>query len=168
MTQPKILMFHGKEGSPSGRKATYLKNNPKYQSKVPAYPSNAGQVEEVFPTCLEIAKHNLREFAPDLVIGSSFGGGILLKLITEGLWRGPSLFLAQAGVRYKIANVLPPQVPVVLVHGVDDKTIPLIDSQILADSSANARLIEITDGHSLRTLCNGLFDLCIDYLLLQR
>ena len=28
---------------------------------------------------------------PDIVVGSSFGGGILLRLVTEGLWTGPSL-----------------------------------------------------------------------------
>ena len=168
MTKPRILMFHGKEGSPNGRKSTYLKNNPKYLINVPSYPSNSGDVEKVFPICLDIAKRELHDFRPDVVIGSSFGGGILLQLITAGLWRGPSLFLAQAGVKYGIANILPAEVPSILVHGTADTIIQVEDSAQLANSSANARLIKIADGHSLRTLCDGLFDLCIDYLLLKR
>ena len=84
-SKPRILMFHGKEGSPQGRKSRFLKSCSQYEVCVPAYPSNAGPVTEVFPQCLSIARTTLDQFQPDLVIGSSFGGGILLKLITEKL-----------------------------------------------------------------------------------
>ena len=59
----KILMFHGKEGSPYGRKATYLRENPVYTAHIPSYPSNQGPVEDVFDTCYEIAKKELAKMA---------------------------------------------------------------------------------------------------------
>ena len=162
----KILMFHGKEGSPYGRKATHLRNNPNYTAHIPAYPSNKGPVAEVFDECYEIAKEELRKMKPDLVIGSSFGGGILLRLVTEGLWTGPSLFLAQAGVHYNISETLPPNVPCILIHGVKDSIIGVQDSEKLASSSDSAQIVVLpNDGHSLESLLGGLFDLSIEYLL---
>ncbi|MEC7985370.1 MAG: hypothetical protein VX278_09415 [Myxococcota bacterium] len=166
--KPKLLLFHGKEGSPNGRKATHLKKNPKYVTRVPSYPSNKGSKDAVFPRCYEIAQKNLQEFEPDIVIGSSFGGGILLQLITDGLWRGPSLFLAQAGYMYNIANHLPKDVPAILVHGTADRVVPILGSQVLAQSSPNAHLIQNAENHSLPTLCDGLFEACIDLLWLKR
>ena len=162
----KILMFHGKEGSPYGRKSTYLKKNPNYTAHIPSYPSNEGPVEEVFDTCYEIAKAELEKMSPDLVVGSSFGGGILLKLVTEGLWTGPSLFLAQAGVHYKISDTLPENIPCVLIHGAKDKVIDIRDSERLAHSSNAAKMVVLpNDSHALESLLGGLFDLSIEYLL---
>ncbi len=165
--KPRLLLFHGKEGSPDGRKATHLKTNPKYITHVPAYPSNDGPVDDVFPRCYEIACRQLQDFQPDIVIGSSFGGGILLKLITQGRWRGPSLFLAQAGYMYNIAQRLPHEVPALLVHGSADTIVPLEGSVALASSSPNAHLIQNSENHGLPTLCSGLFETCIDLLWLQ-
>ena len=166
--KPRILLFHGKEGSPNGRKATHLKENPKYNTLVPAYPSNDGPVDDVFPRCYEIACSHLQKFQPDIVIGSSFGGAILLKLITEGRWRGPSLLLAQAGYMYGVAKTLPHEVPALLVHGSNDRVVPLKGSQILASSSPNAHLIQNAENHGLPTLCDGLFETCIDLLWLKK
>jgi len=168
MNTPKILMFHGKEGSPNGRKASFLKSKTKYQTWVPAYPSNEGPVEQQFPKCVSIARQACQDFAPDIIVGSSFGGAVLLQLVTEGLWQGPSLFLAQAGAMYGIADTLPHEVPCILVHGTQDNIVPIEGSERLALSSPNARLIKNNDNHSLVTLCDGLFDLCLDYLLLQK
>ena len=162
----KILMFHGKEGSPHGRKSTYLRNNPSYTAHIPSYPSNEGPVEDVFDTCYEIAKKELAEMNPDLVVGSSFGGGILLRLVTEGLWTGPSLFLAQAGVHYNISETLPQNVPCLCIHGAKDTIIDVRDSEKLARSSDAAKMVVLpNDGHRLESLLGGLFDLSIEYLL---
>ena len=162
----KILMFHGKEGSPYGRKATYLRKNPSYTAHIPSYPSNEGPVEDVFDKCYEIAKEELKKMNPDLVVGSSFGGGILLKLVTEGLWTGPCIFLAQAGVHYEISTTLPQDLPCILIHGAKDKIIDVRDSEKLARSSYSAKMVTLpNDSHALESLLEGLFDLSIDYLL---
>ena len=162
----KILMFHGKEGSPYGRKSSYLKSHPLYTAHIPSYPSNRGPVEEVFDECYDIAKKELAAMNPDLLIGSSFGGGILLKLVQEGLWTGPCIFLAQAGVYYKITDTLPADVPCVLIHGAKDTVIDVRDSEKLARSSAKAKMVVLpNDGHRLESLLGGLLDLSIEYLL---
>ena len=162
----KILMFHGKEGSPFGRKSTHIKNNPLYDARIPTYPSNEGPVQEVFDECYDIAKKELVQMNPDLVIGSSFGGGILLKLVTEKLWEGPCIFLAQAGVHYKISEALPKDLPCILIHGAKDTIIDLRDSEKLARSSDGARMIVLpNDSHGLESLLGGLLDLSIAQLL---
>lgn len=161
-----IIMFHGKEGSPDGRKSSHLKNNPLYAAHIPSYPSNTGPVEEVFDACYEIAKQEVASVNPDLLIGSSFGGGILLKLVTEGIWTGPCIFLAQAGVHYNISDTLPQDIPCILIHGAKDTVIDVRDSKKLACSSANATMVVLpNDGHGLESLLGGLLDLSIDHLL---
>jgi len=165
MSVPKILLFHGKEGSPNGRKATFLKEHPKYNAHVPSYPSNEGPVSEVFDQCYTIAQQELAQFQPDLVIGSSFGGGILLRLVTEKRWTGPSLFLAQAGVMYNISTAPPQGLQATLIHGTKDTIVDYQDSVLLAESSAKARLILTNDSHGLENLLGGLFELTIDHLL---
>ena len=164
----KILMFHGKEGSPHGRKASYLRKNPHFDVHVPEYPSNRGPVREVFGECYEIAKRELLASNPELLIGSSFGGGILLKLVKEGIWRGPCIFLAQAGVHYKISDSLPEYLPCVLIHGAADNVIDVRDSVLLASTSKRAKIVILpNDGHQLESLLGGLLDLSIEYLLQQ-
>ena len=162
----KILMFHGKEGSPSGRKATHIQKSPLYKAHIPSYPSNEGPVEEVFEECYRIAKKELALMNPDLVIGSSFGGGILLRLVTEKVWKGPCIFLAQAGVHYNISEVLPKDLPCILIHGAKDTIIDIRDSEKLARSCDRARMIVLpNDSHGLESLLGGLLDLSIAQLL---
>ena len=87
-----------------------------------------------------------------LVIGSSFGGAVLLRLLVEGGWAGPSLLLAGAGPKLTPHRALPAGVPALLVHGVHDDVVPIDDSRALAVSSATATLWEVDDGHRLGTI----------------
>ena len=160
----KILYFHGRKSSPKTRKAEHIRKRTTHDVFVPAYPSQEGEPAQTLPHCYEIAKNALLEYQPDIVIGSSYGGGVLLKLVHEGLWTGPSLFLAGAGVRYGITQKIPPQLPVLLIHGTQDKIIPVEDSRILAASSDKALLIEINDDHSLASISNGLLILAVRHL----
>ena len=160
----KILYFHGRKSTPKTRKAEHIRQNTKHDVFVPFYPSQEGEPAQTLPTCYEIAKKSLQEYRPDVVIGSSYGGGILLKLVHEGVWTGPSLFLAGAGVRYGITQELPPELPALLIHGTQDRVIAVEDSRILAASSDNALLIEINDDHSLVSISNGLLILAVRQL----
>ena len=160
----KILQFHGRESSPKTRKAQHIRDHTPHEVYVPAYPSQNRPVEESFSESYAIAKQALIDTNPDIVIGSSYGGGILLKLITQGLWEGPSLFLAGAGVHYKIAKTLPKHIPTILIHGTHDSVIDVQDSRLLAASSSNALLVEIADNHGLGTILDGLLILSVRHL----
>lgn len=160
----KILYFHGRYSSPKTGKAAHIRAYTEHNVFVPSYPSQEGTPQTSIPKCYPIAKQALLSYKPDIVVGSSYGGGILLKLLHEGLWTGPSLLLAGAGVRYGIADHLPEEVPTLLIHGTQDEKIPVEDSRLLADSSDRAQLVEIQDTHALSTIKQGLLVLGIRYL----
>ncbi|MFT5679716.1 MAG: pimeloyl-ACP methyl ester carboxylesterase [Myxococcota bacterium] len=86
-----------------------------------------------------------------LVIGSSFGGAVLLKLLHEGGWSGPSIFLAGAGLKLTPHRTLPPATRALFIHGRHDDVVPLSDSRDLA-AAAQVPLWEVEDGHSLATI----------------
>jgi len=97
-----------------------------------------------------------------LVIGSSFGGAVLLRLLHEGGWRGPSIFLAGAGLKLTPYRALPVGVRCVLVHGRADDVVPPADAAALAATSPDAELWEVDDGHRLgSTLVDGTLERAI-------
>ena len=96
---PTPLFFHGREGTNQGRKARWLASE--YGACTPSYDTTD------LATALPLARQVLEEHRPSAVIGSSFGGAVLLSLIQEGTWTGPSVFLAQAGVKFDLPAELP-------------------------------------------------------------
>ena len=137
------LFFHGREGSNRGNKARWLARE--YGACTPTYDT------KTLDAAMPRARQVLKEHQPSAVVGSSFGGAVLLKLIHEGLWTGPSVFLAQAGVKFGLDAVLPPGVPAVLIHGTRDTVVEPQDSRLLAATSG-AQLIEVDDDHRLGTI----------------
>ena len=119
--------------------------------------------EACFATPMQRARDSLSADT-QLVIGSSFGGAVLLKLLHEGSWSGPSLFLAGAGVKLTPHDTLPPGVPCHLVHGLQDTVVPWSDSQQLAHSSDTATLSLVEDGHRLAEWAPLGLDACIHRL----
>ena len=101
-----------------------------------------------FATPMQRARESLAADT-QLVIGSSFGGAVLLRLIHEGSWSGRSLFLAGAGVKLTPHRTLPAGVPCHLVHGRSDAVVPWTDSELLAASSPDATLDLVEDEHRL-------------------
>lgn len=96
---------------------------------------------------LESVKQNGR--VPDIAVGSSFGGAVLVELIERGIWKGKAILLAPAC--HKIAKLAKLKAPtlqknknILIVHGTKDKTVPLEDSKKL-----NNRIIEVNDNHRL-------------------
>ena len=121
--------------------------------------------DEAFSVPLERAREALREDT-ELVIGSSFGGAVLLRLLHETPgWRGASLFLAGAGVKLTPYRSLPPGIPVELIHGHQDTVVLPADSELLASTSASAQLTLIEDEHRLGTVVDGALDAAIGRLL---
>ena len=86
-----------------------------------------------------------------LVIGSSFGGAVLLKLLHEGAWSGPSVFMAGAGIKLTEHRELPAGSQAIFIHGRHDPVVPIEDSRILA-ASCGMPLWEVEDGHRLASV----------------
>ena len=107
----KVLFLHGLEGSSTGSKALSLQE--KWGAMCPSLRTaklvdlrekcsgdweNATQeqinisIEESFSD----ASDAVRYMKPDIIVGSSLGGALLLKLYASGLYSGPGVFLAPA------------------------------------------------------------------------
>ena len=107
---------------------------------------------------MPLARHVLKEHRPTVVVGSSFGGAVLLRLIQEGLWEGPSVSLAQAGAKFGLPVELPTHVPAILIHGTQDDVVDFDESRRLAQSGS-AQLVSVEDDHRLGSILqNGVLE----------
>jgi len=102
-----------------------------------------------FEACVALHGAEIAAFKPDVVVGSSFGGAVAMALIQRARWDGPTLLLAQAGLRYGLSPKLPSGISVLLVHATSDTLVPVADSRSVAAANETARLIEIDDDHAL-------------------
>lgn len=142
VTSVRVQFVHGLEGSPTGRKARHFAE--RFDALTPAMDTGD------FEASVRVQAEALERFRPDVLVGSSFGGGVVVALLQRGAWRGPTLLLAQAAVRMGLPLELPAGVPVWLVHGAHDEIVDPADSRALAATSPDtARLIEVDDDHML-------------------
>lgn len=158
-----VVFLHGLESSPNGSKARYLSS--RYKAFTPALSTGH------FPTALAQARETIAQYQPSVVIGSSYGGALLLALVTEGSWKGPCVFIAQAGVKFGVADVLPQGTRAILLHGTEDDVVPIEGSrQLAASGGADVELREIIGGdHRLEcTLTDGRLAAAIDQLLTEK
>jgi predicted esterase len=142
----RVQFIHGLEGSPRGSKAQLLARH--FTALTPAMDTGD------FAACVETQAEALARFRPDVLVGSSFGGAIAVELLQRGLWRGPTLLLAQAALKRGGRATLPEGVRVWLVHGLRDPLIDIEDSRRLARTGSPelVRMIEVDDDHPLRGL----------------
>ena len=150
-TKPlRVLFIHGLESSPQSTKARVLAEH--FEAFTPAM-----QTDDI-EGCVATQADAISSFRPDVVVGSSFGGGVAVSLLQRGIWRGPTLLLAQAALRQGQACELPEEIPIWLVHGSADDIVDPEDSRKLAraGSPEKVRLIEVDDDHPLReSVANG-------------
>ena len=167
-----VVFLHGLESTvdaqlvPIGRKAQYLRR--RFDAVLPALDTRAAQevarreversggwswpyegYEEAFATPLARARAAITD-TTRVVVASSFGGAVALRLLHEGGWDGPVLFLAAAGIKLTPHRTLPP-VPALVVHGRADTVVPPEDSVALAATSDAAELVLVDDDHGLAT-----------------
>jgi len=144
MPSPRVQFIHGLEGSPQGSKARLLAQH--FRTCTPAMDTRD------FEASLEVQAEALSAFRPDVLVGSSFGAALAVELLARGLWRGPTLLLAQAAVRMLENPRLPEDVAIWLVHGTRDALIDVEESRALARSGTPdlVRLFEVDDDHPLR------------------
>jgi alpha/beta superfamily hydrolase len=104
-----------------------------------------------FEACVALHAEVIRSFAPDLLVGSSFGGAVAVELLQRGAWTGRTLLLAQAALKRDSGARLPADVTVWIVHGTRDHLVDPADSRRLAStgSPGRVRLLEVEDDHSL-------------------
>jgi len=121
-------------------------------------------VRDVIETCILLQANAIKEFQPDVVVGSSYGGGIATFCVMRGIWNGPTILLAPAGIWIsRLCQLvqdseirIPQDHWVHIVHGSKDTTIPLEHSQLLMKNSANnmnLKLSVVDDDHRLNKVC---------------
>jgi predicted esterase len=139
----RVQFVHGLEGSPQGTKARVLADH--FTALTPAMDTAD------FEASVAVQAEAVGSFRPDLLAGSSFGGAVALALLQRGLWRGPTLLLAQAALHSGLELELPEGVRVWLVHGLGDTLVDPEESRRLARSGTPGlvRLIEVDDDHAL-------------------
>jgi alpha-beta hydrolase superfamily lysophospholipase len=143
---PRILFVHGLEGSPQGRKARLFERH--FDAHTPWMDTRD------FDACVRQQADALASYRPDLLVGSSFGGAVVVTLLEQGLWTGPTLLLAPAALRLCPISRLAENVPVTIVHGRGDTVIDIEDSRKLARTGTPGwvRLFEVDDAHDLGAL----------------
>lgn len=146
MTALRVQFAHGLEGSPRGSKARLFAR--RFEASTPAMQTGD------FEACVVLHADELRAFGPDVLVGSSFGGAVVVELLRRALWRGPTLLLAQAALRIDPRAELPAGVRVWLVHGLRDSIVDPEDSRRLAGTGSPelVRLLEVDDDHALHRL----------------
>ncbi len=137
----KVHFIHGLESSPTSRKARVLAQH--FDAETLAMDTSD------FESCVKLHAAHLAARRVDVLVGSSFGGAVALALVQRELWPGPTLLLAQAGLRYGLQPQVPGGVPMLLVHATEDDVVPVTDSREIAATNPSARLIEIDDDHAL-------------------
>lgn len=168
-----VVFLHGLEspigrgGVPCGRKASFLREEldattPNLDTRV-AVAEARRQIELGHPWARPLSGCGEAFAAPlaharaavhgaEVVVGSSFGGAVLLRLLNEEELGLPSVLLAGAGPKLTPHRSLPVGVRVLLVHGLRDDVVPARDSIELFGSSPDAALLLLDDEHGLPTV----------------
>ncbi len=141
----RVQFVHGLESSPQGVKAQLLAEH--FDARTPEMNTRD------FEGSIAAQTRALEAFDPHVIVGSSYGGAILVAMIQRGVWRGPTLLIAQAALRRGLPAALPEEQDIWLVHGSRDDIIGVEDSRVLARAGTpgRVRLIEIDDVHACHT-----------------
>lgn len=176
----RVLYFHGLEGSPEGHKPTRLRARADLDVRAPNVDTSAlitfltehgvvpsGLPAEVLDPLLAVARDALLEGTPDVIVGSSFGGGLTMELSRRELFQGPLVLLAPAGAKLFGVETLQHPSRVAVVHGRRDEVVPVADSvRLAADSTGDTALFLVDDAHRLRDAVDqGVLDDALNWAL---
>jgi len=160
-----VVYLHGLESSPQGARGSWIRERlggmgvdldtsvarqvlGTARSEGATLEPGGADLERAFAVPMERARERLSQAPkPQLLVGSSFGGAVLLKLMDEGSWRGPALFLAGAGAALTPIRSLPAGSRAMLIHCAEDETVPVQGSRSLAGTGgAQVHLLEVSEG----------------------
>ena len=174
MTTYDIFYIHGYEGSSNGTKGTWLKNNfscfgidmPDAKSshplgkKAPLPEMMQGIKDAVAPSAAFI-KPYIEEIKPKIVVASSFGTAVWLKIIQEEPEIAvPSILLAPACALLEIGEGYPHKMRTIIIHGTKDGIITLAQAKdVHTASGKNSIFWPIEDEHSLPRLTTDRLEL---------
>lgn len=115
-----------------------------------------------FAACVDIQKSAVLQENPDIVIGSSWGGAVVVELMRQGIWSGRTILLAPAvqrvcqrtgqGDSREIARQLRGR-RVIIYHDPTDETVPFVDSEVLANEGEFELRAVDGGGHRLMGIC---------------
>lgn len=141
----RVQFAHGLESSPGSAKALYF--DKRFDAVTPAMNTSD------FEACVTVHADEIAAQEPDVLVGSSFGGAVVLALIQRGFYAGPSLLLAPA-FRGRVEARIPDGLRVLVVHGKRDTVVPIEDSRELVKTGTDGSvaLVEVDDDHMLGSL----------------
>tara|TARA_Y100000310_G_C20684145_1_gene817900 strand:- start:1278 stop:1724 length:447 start_codon:yes stop_codon:yes gene_type:complete len=136
----KVLLLHGLESCPGGSKAEAIKFAG-HKLINPALPADNWN-DSLIITQKAIDEHN-----PDVVVGSSRGGALVVNVDTKNARR---VLIAPAWKKYgsQTANNIPGST--VILHALFDDVIPFEDSRMLSEMTG-AKLVVIGNDHRMNT-----------------
>lgn len=142
----RVTFVHGLESNPQGTKARFLSKH--FDAHTPALDTSD------FEGCVRTVEEELRARKPDVVVGSSFGGAVVVALLQRGVHSGPTVLLAPAARAFGLEQRLPHGVRVIVAHGTRDTIVDPADSRALAATGSPelVELIEVDDEHRLQSL----------------
>jgi len=135
----KVLFLHGFGSDPNGIRPTFLKESG-HDVTHPALPDHA------MAKSVRIAQKAFDETSPDVVIGSSRGGAVALKIETGDT---PLVLIAPAWRTWFCDPVLPPNT--VILHSEHDDVVPIEGSRELLQSAGlpEDRLVVVGENHKM-------------------
>lgn len=133
-----ILFLHGLESGPLGTKARWLAA--RFGAVTPQLDTRT------FAAALDGARAALDEVQPKVVVASSFGGAIAVRLLHDGTWSGPTVLIAPAQARLGEDVALPFGSRVVVFHGEADDVIPVSDSRRLVAGAGPGVTLHVLPG----------------------
>lgn len=115
-----------------------------------------------FAACVDIQKSAVLQENPDIVIGSSWGGAVVVELMRQGVWSGRTILLAPAVQRVcqrtgqgdsgEMARQLRGR-RVIIFHDPTDEVVPFVDSEVFAtEGEFELRAVD-GGGHRLLGIC---------------
>ena len=135
----KILFLHGFGGSPGGIKPTYLAS---HGHEV----LNPQLSDDDFEESIRIAQAAIQEHRPDVIVGSSRGGGVAVNIDAQ---RIPLVLVCPSWKNKNMGDRVPPNT--VILHSRQDELIPFADSEELVAKSGLSpeSLIEVGSNHRM-------------------
>ncbi len=127
----------------------------------------AAAIGRSYDASYAIACDALRSFKPDVVVGFSWGGSLVCRMLAEGLWNGPTLLLAPGHTLIhtrmrRAVGAVPLPACVKVMHSNADQIVPIEHSLALCRAAGVS--LDVVDGeaHRMYGICAALPGIVFD------